>query len=309
MKIANNITDLIGNTPLIRLNTFSNESGATLLAKLEYQNPGGSVKDRLAWAMIRDAEIQGKITRDTVIIEPTSGNTGIGLAMVCAARGYKLIVTMPENASLERRKLIRAYGSEVLLSPAETGMTGAIKLAVELSTKYPKSFIPQQFKNLSNAEMHRQTTGPEIWRDTDGKVDIFVSGVGTGGTITGAGEYLKSKNPDLYVVAVEPSASPVISGGNPGKHKIAGIGAGFVPDVLNREIIDEIITVNDDDAFETARLLTTNEGVFAGISSGAILWAAMQVAKRPENQGKTVVLITCDTGERYLSTSLYSTEE
>jgi len=309
MKIANSITDLIGNTPLIRLNSFSDECGANLFAKLEYQNPGGSVKDRLAWAMIRDAELQGKISKDTMIIEPTSGNTGIGLAMVCAAKGYKLIVTMPENASLERRKLIHAYGAEVVLSPADTGMTGAIRLAVELSEKYTGSFIPQQFKNPANAEMHRQTTGPEIWRDTDGHVDIFVSGVGTGGTITGTGEFLKSKNPDLIVVAVEPAASPVISGGKPGKHKIAGIGAGFIPDVLNRAIIDEIVTVSDDDAFETARQMANAEGVFGGISSGAILWAAIQVAKRSGNHGKNIVLITCDTGERYLSTSLFSSED
>jgi len=305
MKIANSIIDLIGNTPLLRLNNASKETGANIFAKLEYQNPGGSVKDRLAWAMIRHAEDNKLIDNETVIIEPTSGNTGIGLAMVCAALKYKLIVTMPAATSVERRKVMKAYGAEVVLTDSAAGMQGSIDKAIELAKKFPKSYIPYQFKNVANAEMHRKTTGPEIWNDMDGMVDIFVAGVGTGGTLTGTGEYLKSKNPDVVIVAVEPSGSPVISGGQPGKHKIAGIGAGFIPEVLNREIIDEIFQVRDEDAFETARKLVTDEGVFAGTSSGAILWAAKQIAQRPENQGKIIVIITCDTGERYLSTSLF----
>jgi cysteine synthase len=306
MKIANNITELIGKTPLIKINGLSRETGANLLAKLEYQNPGASVKDRLAWAMIRHGEINGLIDHDTVIIEPTSGNTGIGLAMVCAARKYKLVITMPEATSIERRKVMMAYGAEVVLTSAEKGMMGSIEKAVEISSKYRKFYIPLQFKNKANAEMHRQTTGPEIWNDTEGNVDIFVAGVGTGGTITGTGEYLKSKNPNIKVIAVEPAGSPVISGGEPGKHKIAGIGAGFIPEVLNREVIDEIITVADEDAMAFARKLATEEGIFAGTSSGAILWAAVQLARRKENTGKNIVFITCDTGERYLSTSLFS---
>jgi len=305
MKIANSIIDLIGNTPLVKLNYFSKETGANIFAKLEYQNPGGSVKDRLAWAMIRHAEENKLINKETVIIEPTSGNTGIGLAMVCAARKYKLLVTMPAATSVERRKVMKAYGAEVILTDSAAGMQGSIDKAIELSKKYPKSYIPYQFKNVANAEMHRKTTGPEIWNDMDGKVDIFVAGVGTGGTLTGTGEYLKSKNPDVIIVAVEPSGSPVISGGQPGKHKIAGIGAGFIPEVLNREIIDEIFQVRDEDAMETTRKMVIEEGVFAGISSGAILWAAKQIAQRAENQGKNIVIITCDTGERYLSTSLF----
>lgn len=308
MKTAKNITDLIGNTPLIRLNSFSEETGAGLLAKLEFQNPGGSVKDRLALALIRYGEEKGYIGPETTIIEPTSGNTGIGLAMVCAARGYRLVVTMPEATSVERRKLIAAYGAEVVLTPADEGMRGAIEKAEQLADKNNNSYIPYQFSNPANAEMHRNTTGPEIWDDTKGRVDIFVAGVGTGGTITGTGEFLKSKNPDIRVVAVEPAGSPVISGGEPGKHRIAGIGAGFVPEVLKVELLDEIISVKDEDAYTYARLLARNEGIFSGASSGAILWAAVQLAKRPENKGKKIVMIICDTGERYLSTKLFSNE-
>jgi cysteine synthase len=308
MKIAENITDLIGGTPLIHLKKFSEESGANLFAKLEYQNPGGSVKDRLAWAMIQDAEEKGQISRKTVIIEPTSGNTGIGLAMVCAALGYKLVVTMPEATSMERKLLIRAYGAKLVLTDPAKGMQGSIDKAIELSHDYEHSFIPYQFRNKANAEMHRRTTGPEIWNDMDGKVDIFVAGMGTGGTVTGAGEFLKSKNKNIKVVGVEPSGSAVVSGGKPGKHRIAGIGPGFIPEVLNVKLLDEVITVSDEDAATFARRLTREEGVFSGVSSGAILWAAVLLGKRPENQGKNIVLITCDTGERYLSTSLYAQE-
>lgn len=308
MQVANNITDLIGKTPLIRMNHFSRETGANLMAKLEYQNPGGSVKDRLSWAMIQKAEEEGKISKDTLIIEPTSGNTGIGLAMVCAARGYQLVVTMPESMSVERRNLIRAYGAKVELTPAEDGMNGSIARAEELQRENPNSFIPQQFKNAANAEMHRRTTAPEIWEDTGGKVDIFIAGVGTGGTLTGVGEALKQKNPDVQVVAVEPALSAVLSGGEPGKHKIMGIGAGFVPEVLNREVLDEVFAVENERAFEYARLMTQKEGVFSGISSGAIAYAAYEIGKRPENKNKNIVFITCDTGERYLSTALYAFE-
>jgi len=303
MKIADNITDLIGGTPLIRLKKFSEESGANLFAKLEFQNPGGSVKDRLAWAMIQDAEQKGQINRKTVIIEPTSGNTGIGLAMVCAALGYKLVVTMPEATSMERKVLIRAYGAKLVLTDPAKGMQGSIDKAIELSHDYEHSFIPYQFRNKANADMHRRTTGPEIWNDTGGKVDIFVAGMGTGGTVTGAGEFLKSKNKNIQVVGVEPSGSAVVSGGKPGKHRIAGIGPGFIPEVLNVDLLDEVITVTDEDAATLARRLTREEGVFSGVSSGAILWAAVQLGRRPENQGKNIVMITCDTGERYLSTS------
>ena len=308
MKIAKDITELIGRTPLIRLNSFSNDTGCELLAKLEYQNPGGSVKDRLALGLIRDAEERGIINKQSTIIEPTSGNTGIGLAMISAARGYKLIITMPESTSVERRKLIEAYGATVVLTPADEGMHGAIHKAEELQQKNPGSYIPYQFRNPANAEIHRKTTGPEIWNDTRGRIEIFVAGVGTGGTITGAGEYLKSMNPEIRVVAVEPAGSPVLSGGSPGKHKIAGIGAGFVPEVFNRNLPDEIITVQDADAFEITRSLCRREGVFGGVSSGAILWAALQLASRSENKGKTIVMITCDTGERYLSTNLFENE-
>lgn len=305
MKIANSIIDLIGNTPLLKLNYFSKMTGANIFAKLEYQNPGGSVKDRLARAMIQHAEENNLIDSETVIIEPTSGNSGIGLAMVCAALKYKLIVTMPAATSVERRKVMKAYGAEVVLTNSETGMQGSIEKALELVKKFPKSYIPYQFKNVANAEMHRRTTGPEIWSDMAGKVDIFVAGVGTGGTITGAGEYLKSKNPDIRIIAVEPAGSPVISGGQPGKHKIAGIGAGFIPEVLHREIIDEVFQVRDEDAMETTRKMAMEEGVFAGVSSGAILWAAIKIAERHEYKDKNIVIITCDTGERYLSTSLF----
>lgn len=308
MKIAENITDLIGGTPLIHLQKFSEECGANLFAKLEYQNPGGSVKDRLAWAMIRDAEDKGQINRNTVIIEPTSGNTGIGLAMVCAALGYRLIITMPEATSMERKLLIRAYGAKLVLTDSAKGMQGAIEKAIELSKDHEHSFIPDQFRNRANAEMHRRTTGPEIWNDTEGKVDIFVAGMGTGGTVTGTGEFLKSKNKEIKVVGVEPAGSPVVSGGKPGKHRIAGIGPGFIPDVLNVDLLDEVITVTDEDAATFARRLTREAGIFSGVSSGAILWAAMQMGKRSENQKKNIVLITCDTGERYLSTSLYASE-
>ncbi|MBE0638598.1 MAG: cysteine synthase A [Bacteroidales bacterium] len=308
MKIAENITDLIGRTPLIHLGKFSEECGANLFAKLEYQNPGGSVKDRLAWAMIQDAEEKGLINRNTVIIEPTSGNTGIGLAMVCAARGYRLVITMPEATSIERRLLIKAYGAELVLTEADKGMQGSIDKAIELSHNYEHSFIPYQFRNKANVEMHRRTTGPEIWHDMDGKLDIFIAGMGTGGTVTGTGEYLKSKNNAINVVGVEPAGSPVVSGGKPGKHRIAGIGPGFIPEVLNVNILDEVIMVTDEDATTLARRLTREAGVFSGISSGAILWAAMEIGRRTENQGKNIVLITCDTGERYLSTSLYAAE-
>lgn len=306
MKIAESITDLIGNTPLVKLNNWSEETGANIYAKMESANPGGSVKDRLAYALIREAEEQGLINEQTAIIEPTSGNTGIGLAMVAAGKGYRLILTMPEGASVERRNLTRAYGAELVLTPAEEGMKGSIAKAEELQQKTENSFIPMQFKNPANAKMHYRTTGPEIWNDTAGRVDIFVAGVGTGGTITGAGKYLKEKNNQIRNIAVEPALSPVLSGGEPGKHKIQGIGAGFVPEVLEMNSVDEIITVEDEPAFEYARLLATEEGVFSGISSGAIAWAALEVAKRPENKGKNIVFIVCDTGERYLSTPLYN---
>ena len=306
MKFAKNITELIGNTPLLHLNKSSKETGANLFAKLENLNPGASVKDRLSLAMIKDAENMAAINNETVIIEPTSGNTGIGLAMVCASKGYSLIVTMPEAASVERRNIIKAYGATVELTPKEEGMRGAINKAMELKEKYGNGFIPQQFKNPSNVEMHKETTAKEIWNDTDGKIDIFIAGVGTGGTLTGVGEKLKELNPNVRTVAVEPSGSPVLSGGEAGKHKIQGIGAGFTPEILNKDIIDEIFTVEDDKAFEYGRLFTRKEAVFSGISSGAIYYAATEVAKREENQGKNIVLITCDTGERYLSTPLYN---
>ncbi|MCF8308242.1 MAG: cysteine synthase A [Bacteroidales bacterium] len=306
MKIAGSITDLIGNTPLVKLNKWSEETGANIYAKMESANPGGSVKDRLAYALIREAEEQKLIDEQTAIIEPTSGNTGIGLAMVAAGRGYRLILTMPEGASVERRNLIRAYGAELVLTPAEEGMKGSIAKAEELKEKIGNSFIPMQFKNPANARMHYRTTGPEIWHDTQGKVDIFVAGVGTGGTITGAGQYLKEKNDQIQNIAVEPALSPVLSGGEPGKHKIQGIGAGFVPEVFDKHVVDAITTVKDESAFEYARLLSTEEGIFSGISSGAIASAALEVAKRPENKGKNIVFIVCDTGERYLSTPLYN---
>lgn len=307
-NIAQKLTDLIGNTPLLALNRYSREAGlpGPLLGKLEYFNPLGSVKDRIAFAMIEAGEAAGKIKPDTLIIEPTSGNTGIGLAFVAASRGYKLILTMPETMSVERRNLLKALGAELVLTPGAEGMKGAIRKAEELAQANPNSFLPQQFKNLANPEIHRKTTAEEIWRDTGGKVDIFVAGVGTGGTITGVGEVLKSRNPAVQIIAVEPADSPVLSGGQPGPHKIQGIGAGFVPDVLNPNIIDEIITVKNDDAMATGRELAKTEGLLIGISCGAAVWAATQVARRPENKGKVIVVILPDTGERYLSTALFT---
>lgn len=306
-KIANSITELIGNTPLLRVNKFVEGLEADLLVKLEYFNPAGSIKDRIGYAMIKDAEDKGLINKDTVIIEPTSGNTGIALAFVAASRGYKLILTMPETMTVERRKLLKAYGAEIVLTPGADGMRGAIRKAEELAAQIKNSYIPQQFKNGANPEIHRATTAEEIWRDTDGKVDILIGGVGTGGTITGVGETIKIRKPELKVIAVEPNDSPVLSGGKPGPHKIQGIGAGFVPDVLNTNIIDEIIKVNNDEAFATSRDFALKEGVLIGISSGAALRAALQVAKREENKGKVIVVILPDTGERYLSTTLFDT--
>lgn len=307
MKIYKQITDLIGNTPLLKLSGIekSQDLKAAVLGKLEYFNPAGSVKDRIAKAMIDDAEEKGFLKPDSVIIEPTSGNTGIGLSAVAAARGYRLIITMPETMSLERRKLMQAYGAELVLTDGAMGMKGAIMKAQELAVQIPNSYIPSQFTNPINPDVHFKTTGVEIWNDTDGTVDIFVAGVGTGGTISGAGTYLKSKNPDVQVVAVEPKDSPVLSAGKSGSHLIQGIGAGFIPNTLNTDIYDEIITVDNNDAFETGRLLAASEGILAGISSGAAAWAAIQLAKRPENAGKTIVVLLPDTGERYLSTSMF----
>ena len=306
-RVANNLTELIGKTPLLNLKGYSEKEGveANLIGKLEYYNPAGSVKDRIAWAIFKDAEDSGKLTPDSVIIEPTSGNTGIGLASVAAARGYRLILTMPETMSIERRKLLAAYGAELVLTEGEKGMKGAIAKAQELAEETPNSFVPGQFVNPVNPQIHRETTGPEIWEDLDGNVDILVAGIGTGGTITGAGEYLKSKNPDLKIVAVEPAGSPLLSEGTTGPHKIQGIGAGFVPDILNTEIYDEVVTVENEDAFATGREVAKAEGLLVGISSGAALWAATQVAKRPENKGKNIVVILPDNGERYLSTALF----
>jgi cysteine synthase A len=310
-RIAKHLTDLIGNTPLLELSNFNkaNKTLATIIAKLEYFNPGGSVKDRIGYAMIAEGEKQGLINKDTVIIEPTSGNTGIALAFVAAARGYRLILTMPETMSIERRNLLKALGAELVLTPGPEGMKGAISKAEELKSTIPNSFIPQQFKNPANPEIHRTTTAEEIWKDTDGKVDIIVSGIGTGGTITGVGEVLKKRNPNIKIVAVEPTDSPVLSGGKPGPHKIQGIGAGFIPEILNLKVIDEIITVSNEDAFQTGRALARNEGLVIGISSGAATFAALQIAKRPENKGKNIVVILPDTGERYLSTLLYNFEQ
>lgn len=307
-KIYTSIDQLIGKTPLLELSNIEKEEGleARLLAKLEYFNPGGSVKDRVAKSILDDAEKKGLINQDSVIIEPTSGNTGIGLASVAAARGYRTMIVMPETMSIERRQLMKAYGAELVLTEGAKGMKGAIAKAQELSEEIPGSFIPGQFVNPANPEIHRLTTGPEIYEDTDGQVDILVAGVGTGGTITGVGEYLKSKNPDVKVIAVEPQASPVLSQGAPGPHKIQGIGAGFIPDVLNTSVYDEIIQVTNEDAFETGRMIGVREGVLAGISSGAALFAAVQVAKRPENKGKTIVVFLPDNGERYLSTPLFA---
>ena len=306
-NIAKNLTDLIGNTPLLELSNYNAkyEVPAKLVAKLEYFNPLGSVKDRVGYAMIEDAEAKGLIKSGTVLIEPTSGNTGIALAFVSAAKGYRLILTMPETMSMERRNLLKALGAELVLTPGSEGMKGAINKAKELAETTPDSFIPGQFSNPSNPAVHRKTTALEIWNDTDGQIDIFVSGVGTGGTITGVGEVLKQKNPAIKIVAVEPADSPVLSGGKPGPHKIQGIGAGFVPDVFNADIVDEIIGVQNDQAFETSRKLAATEGLLIGISSGAAAYAATQLAKRPENSGKTIVVLLPDTGERYLSTILF----
>ncbi len=308
MKIASGISQLIGNTPLLKLNRLGKESGATILVKLESHNPSFSVKDRLALALIEDAEKNNQLGSETIIIEPTSGNTGIGLAMICAERGYRLIITMPESASIERRSLIRGFGAEIILTPADTGMKGAIAKAQELKEFYGDAFIPFQFINPANPQMHRVTTAPEIWNDTDGQVDIFVAGVGTGGTVTGVAEVLKLKKPTVKAYAVEPLDSPVISGGQPGRHKIQGIGAGFIPEILNVEILDGIIRVSSEDAIATARQLMREEGILCGISAGANVWAALQLAAMAENRGKTIVTIICDTGERYLSTPLFNPE-
>lgn len=306
-KIYRSLTDLIGNTPLLELTNYNRKFApqATIIAKLEYFNPAGSAKDRIAMAMIDDAEARGLLQKDSVIIEPTSGNTGIGLASVASARGYRTILTMPESMSVERRNLLKAYGAELVLTPGSLGMQGAIDKAEELAAEIPNAFIPGQFVNPANPAIHKATTGPEIWRDTDGEVDIFVAGVGTGGTVSGAGAYLKEKNPRVKIVAVEPSDSPLLSGGKAGPHKIQGIGAGFVPDVLDTQVYDEIIPVENDDAFATGRAVGHKEGVLVGISSGAAVWAALQLAKRPENEGKTIVALLADTGERYLSTALF----
>lgn len=304
-RIANNMTELIGNTPLVRLNRIAKEAKATLVAKLEFFNPASSVKDRIGVSMIEDAEKRGIINKDSIIVEPTSGNTGIALAWVCAVKGYKCILVMPETMSIERRKLLKALGAEIILTPGEKGMNGAIEEAERIAKSNPNCFIPYQFKNPANPEIHRRTTAEEIWKDTDGKVDIVVAGVGTGGTLTGIAEVIKARKPTFKAIAVEPEKSPVISGGSPGRHKIQGIGAGFIPEVLNIKIIDEVIKVSDESAIETARKLAKEEGILAGISSGAAVYAGIEVAKREENTGKLIVVILPDTGERYLSTELY----
>lgn len=308
MRIFESIEETIGNTPLVRLNQLA-PSGVEVLAKLEAFNPGGSVKDRIGIAMIEAAEKQGLITPGkSIIIEPTSGNTGIALALVCASRGYRLILTMPETMSIERRKLLKAFGADIVLTPGSEGMKGAVKKAEELAQETPNSFIPQQFKNPANPEIHYRTTAREIWEDTEGKVDILVAGVGTGGTITGCSRYIKPLKPSFKAIAVEPKASPVLSGGNPGSHPIQGIGAGFVPEILDLSLVDEIIPVENEAAFEAARLLAKKEGILAGVSSGAACWAALEVAKQRENQGKLIVVVLPDTGERYLSTPLFEAE-
>lgn len=308
MNVYTKATDLIGGTPLLELTNYEkeNELSAKILAKLEYFNPAGSVKDRIAKAMIDEAEASGQLKPGSVIIEPTSGNTGIGLASVAAARGYRIILTMPETMSVERRNLLKAYGAELVLTEGSKGMKGAIEKAKQLADETPGGFIPSQFTNPANPAAHRATTGPEIWNDTDGKVDIFVAGVGTGGTLTGVGEYLKSKNPNVKIVAVEPAGSPVLSEGKPGPHKIQGIGAGFVPDTLNTDIYDEIIKIENEDAFATGRAIARKEGVLVGISSGAAVYAATILAKRPENAGKVIVALLPDTGDRYLSTPMFA---
>ncbi|MBI5870491.1 MAG: cysteine synthase A [Actinobacteria bacterium] len=306
MKIAKNLSELIGNTPMVRLDRLAKGLDVDLVAKLESFNPGGSVKDRIGVAMIEAAEQEGRITPGkTVIIEPTSGNTGIALAFVCAAKGYRLVLTMPETMSLERRQLLKAYGAELVLTPGPEGMRGAVTKAEELVEEYGDAYVPQQFKNPANPEVHRKTTAEEIWRDTDGEIDFFIAGVGTGGTITGTGEVLRERKPSVQLVAVEPKASPVLSGGDPGPHRIQGIGAGFVPDVLNTAIYDEIVQVSNEDAEETARRLATEEGILCGISSGAAAYAGLAIAKRPASKGKMIVVVLPDTGERYLSTQLF----
>ena len=305
LKIYNSILEGIGGTSLVRLNRITADLKCTLLAKLEAQNPGGSVKDRISLNMVKEVEKKGLITKKTVIIEPTSGNTGIGLALVSAVKGYRLILTMPESMSVERRRLLKAYGAELVLTPAAEGMKGAVKKAEELAAQTPNSFVPQQFMNPANPQIHRETTGPEIWNATEGKIDILVAGVGTGGTITGIAEYIKPLKPDFKAIAVEPFNSPVLSGGNPGPHKIQGIGAGFIPKILKLDLVDEVVKIKDEDAIKMARRLAQEEGLLMGISSGAATSASLQIAKKPENEGKLLVVILPDTGERYLSTSLY----